>query len=99
MFDRATARTETRPMEPAMRPLLRGVAAGVALAMSSMGAVDVSHAQATAVRTAQACQALRTLELANTSITVADSLSGTFVPPGTRDTIRDLPPFCRVAGE
>jgi feruloyl esterase len=76
--------------------LLRSVVSGVAL---TAVAVSAAHAQGGVVRTAKECEALRGLELAHTSITVADSLSGTFTPPGTRDTIRDLPPFCRVAGE
>src|SRR5688500_6419648 len=86
-------------MEPAMR-LLRLVVAGVALAV---GAASASRAQGTPVRTpvrtAKECAALRAPELPTTRTTVADSLAGTFTPPGTRDTIRDLPPFCRVAGE
>jgi feruloyl esterase len=81
--------------------LPRPFVAGVAL---TVGAVSLSHAQGISARTAEArtataCATLRALALPNTTITVADSLSGTFTPPGTRDTIRDLPPFCRVAGE
>ena len=40
------------------------------------------------------------LRLDYTVISVAEPVTGgAFLPPGARDSIRDLPPFCRVAGE
>src|SRR5256885_16970768 len=45
------------------------------------------------------CERMRELALENTTITVAERVTGgTFAPPGARDSIRSLPPFCRVAG-
>src|SRR4051812_44718498 len=56
-------------------------------------------AQANSPRTAADCARMRNIALSNTTITVAEPVSGTFVVPTSRDTIRDLPSFCRVAGE
>jgi feruloyl esterase len=50
-------------------------------------------------RTAADCERLGALRLSNTTLTVAEVISGRFAIPGSRDTIRDLPPVCRVAGE
>src|SRR5262245_50176190 len=50
-------------------------------------------------RTAADCKRLGALRLTNTTLTVAEVISGSFAVPGSRDTIRDLPAVCRVAGE
>ena len=47
-----------------------------------------------------ACESLASLRLANTTITVAQPITGgLFTPPGTTGPITNLPPFCRIAGE
>jgi feruloyl esterase len=61
-------------------------------ALSAARAQDVT-------RTAADCDRLRALSLANTTIAVAEPVTGVFNVPGSRDTIRNLPAFCRVAGE
>ncbi len=72
----------------------------ILLFVAGLGVCTFAHARAqTTPRTAADCTRLRTLALKNASITVAAPVSGTFTPPGMRDTIRDLPAFCRVAGE
>jgi len=48
----------------------------------------------------QACEALRSISLANTAVTTAAVVSGRFTPPGATNpnaTINNLPAFCRVA--
>lgn len=50
-------------------------------------------------RTASDCDRLRALKLANTTIVVAERVSGSFGVPSSRDTIRELPALCRVGGE
>jgi feruloyl esterase len=46
-----------------------------------------------------ACSALAQRSLPATTITAAQAVtSGTFTPPGSPNTIANLPPFCRVAG-
>src|SRR5438128_7116879 len=47
-----------------------------------------------------ACEGLAAQRLPNTTITAAEAItSGSFTPPGSSNAIRNLPPFCRVAGE
>ena len=58
-----------------------------------------SAAGQAAARTAADCERLKSLKLSQTTITTAEQLSGTFYVPGARDTIANLPAFCRVAGE
>ena len=51
-------------------------------------------------QTPQGCEALRSLPLANTVVTVATVMTGSFIPPGSSNpnaTIANLPSFCRVA--
>ena len=57
-----------------------------------------SAAAQVAPRTPADCERLRTLILVHTTISVAELVSGTFNVPGARDTIGNLPAFCRVAG-
>jgi feruloyl esterase len=39
-------------------------------------------------------------QLPDTTIRTAEAVtSGSFTPPGSRNAITNLPPFCRVAGE
>ena len=48
---------------------------------------------------AASCGGLTTQSLASTTITAAEAVTaGSFTPPGTTNTIANLPPFCRVAG-
>src|SRR6266567_7248445 len=87
-----------------MKPTTRKVTLGIALiavsgcARPGTGAIAAPAAPA-AMRTAADCQRLGALGLENTTIAVAEAVSGTFAVPGSRDTIRDLPALCRVAGE
>ena len=74
----------------------------VAISSALIGTVACALSSATgqpAPRTAADCERLRTLRLENTTIAIAEQVSGAFAVPGTRDTIRNLPALCRVAGE
>ncbi len=74
-------------------------AARSAVVLFALTCADLSGAAAqTALRTAAECTQLRALRLAHTTIAVAQPLAGSFVAPGARDTIRNLPALCRVAG-
>src|SRR5437868_5893517 len=85
-----------RTNHAASSPLV--VAALAALAALVSGAPFAAEAQA-APRTAADCARLRTLGVEHGTIAVAETVSGSFAVPGARDTIRDLPALCRVAGE
>lgn len=69
-----------------------------ALAAMAVYALSSAAAQITP-RTAADCERLRGVRLENATIAIVEPVSGTFNVPGTRDTIGDLPPLCRVAGE
>ena len=43
------------------------------------------------------CDELASLSLPQAKVTVAESVSGEFTPPGSQQPMRDLPAFCRVA--
>jgi feruloyl esterase len=61
-----------------------------------LGAGSPAQAQPSAA----SCASLSERSLPATKITVAQAVTaGSFVPPGTTNTIPNLPPFCRVAGE
>ena len=48
---------------------------------------------------AAACAGLATQQLPNATITTAQAITtGSFTPPGSTNTMTNLPPFCRVAG-
>lgn len=64
-----------------------------------VGAAPAATVAQAGPRTANNCERLRGLRLAHTTITVAESVNGSFVVPGSRDTIRNLPALCRVGGE
>ena len=51
-------------------------------------------------QTPQSCDGLKSLSLANASVTAAVVVTGSFTPPGVTNpnaTIANLPAFCRVA--
>ena len=51
-------------------------------------------------QTPQSCDGLKSLSLANASVTTAVVVTGSFTPPGATNpnaTIANLPAFCRVA--
>ena len=61
-----------------------------------LGAGSPAQAQPSAA----SCASLSERSLPATKITVAQAVTaGSFVPPGTTNTIPNLPPFCRIAGE
>ena len=50
--------------------------------------------------TPASCAELAAQRLPDTTIRTAEAVtSGSFTPPGSRNAITNLPPFCRVAGE
>ena len=81
-----------------MTPVTWKVAIGIALIGPAAGALSSAAGQVTP-RTAADCERLRTLKLENTTIALAEQVSGAFSVPGMGDTIRNLPALCRVAGE
>src|ERR1043166_3921602 len=91
-----------------MKPTMRNITLVIALIAvagctrpitGAIGGAGAGAAAQIAPKTAADCQRLRTLRLENTTIAVAEAVTGNFAAPGSRDTIRDLPPLCRVAGE
>ena len=50
-------------------------------------------------RTAVDCERLRAVPLEHATIAVAEVVNGNFAVPGSRDTVRNVPPLCRVVGE
>src|SRR5438128_66157 len=55
-------------------------------------------ASPSALATPKTCESLAQLSLPNTNITVALSVTtGEFTPAGRQASIKELPPFCRVA--
>jgi feruloyl esterase len=58
------------------------------------------HASPLFAQSPQLCDGLRNLALANTVVTTATVVTGSFTPPGATNpvaTIGTLPSFCRVA--
>ncbi len=47
---------------------------------------------------AATCESLASLALPHTSVTTAQSVAGSFTPPGSSRAMEGLPAFCRVAG-
>src|SRR5262245_28462167 len=84
-----------------MKPTARLLALGAFLAAAgcTRSSYPAIQSVASVARTAADCQQLRALRLENTTISAAEAVRGSFTPPGSRDTIRNLPAFCRVAGE
>ena len=73
-----------------------------ALAIWSLCLSTATAAQAPSAPTptAASCAELASQRLPNTTIRTAEAVSsGSFTPPGSRNAITNLPPFCRVAGE
>ncbi len=79
-----------------MRPRYAAPSAFVLTVLTAAVSGAAAHP---APRTAKDCGRLRDLRLAHTTITVAEPVHGSFAVPGSRDTIRNLPALCRVAGE
>src|SRR5262245_1276498 len=84
-----------------MKPTARLLALGASLAAAGCARSPAPAIQSvpSVPRTAADCQQLRALRLENTTISAAEAVRGSFTPPGSRDTVRNLPAFCRVAGE
>jgi feruloyl esterase len=76
-----------------MRRLVRNSASCAAIACL------VLSARPTAQTMPDTCAGLAKTSLPTTSITAAETVtSGSYTPPGTSNTIGNLPPFCRLAG-
>src|SRR5262245_7229738 len=77
-----------------MRSSARVVAAAILIALTL-----TSRTSAQTV-TAASCAELAAQRLPNTPLRTAEAVTGgSFTPPGSRNAITNLPPFCRVAGE
>src|SRR5215216_4721827 len=72
----------------------------IASGMLTLASLAGTDSKLVVTRAPMACEQLAVLTLENTSIATAERVvAGTFRPPGTPDSVTNLPAFCRVAGE
>ena len=77
-----------------MRRIIAAAVASTTIAVASGGSTRISKAAPTE------CEQLAAMKLENTVIASAERVtSGAFTRPGARDSLTNLPPFCRVTGE